>query len=104
MSVVVVGSINTDITSYGEVLPRHGETVMGRGYAIELGGKGANQAAAAARLGARVEFVGRVGADAFGELALARLAEFGVVARHSGRDEEQATGLAIIGVDARGQN
>ncbi len=104
MSLLVVGSINTDITSYGERLPRMGETVMGKSYAIELGGKGANQAAAAARLGAKVEFVGRVGADAFGALALARLAEFGVVARHSGRDEEHATGLAIIGVDARGQN
>ena len=104
MRVMVVGSINTDITSYGEVLPRLGETVMGSSYAMELGGKGANQAAAAARLGAKVEFVGRVGADLFGELALARLAEYGVSTRHSTRDAKQATGLAIIGVDARGQN
>ncbi len=52
MSVMVVGSINTDITSYGEALPRIGETVMGKSYEMELGGKGANQAAAAARLGA----------------------------------------------------
>lgn len=104
MSVLVVGSINTDITTYGEALPRIGETVMGESYAIELGGKGANQAAAAARLGAKIAFVGRVGADPFGELALARLAEFGVSVRHSTRDPHYATGLAIIGVDAQGQN
>jgi ribokinase len=104
MSVAVVGSINTDIASYGETLPRIGETVMGKSYAIELGGKGANQAAAAARLGAKVEFVGRVGDDAFGELALARLAEYGVSTRYSTKDPAHASGLAIIGVDARGQN
>ena len=104
MSVLVVGSINTDITTYGEALPRIGETVMGQSYAIELGGKGANQAAAASRLGAKVEFVGRVGADAFGELALARLAEFGVCVRHSTRDPRHGTGIAIIGVDVMGQN
>lgn len=104
MSVLVVGSINTDITSYGEALPRIGETVMGESYAMELGGKGANQAAAAARLGAKVEFVGRIGDDAFGERALRRLAEFGVSTRHSTRDAEHATGLAIIGVDAQGRN
>jgi ribokinase len=104
MSVLVLGSINTDITSYGEALPRIGETVMGKSYAMELGGKGANQAAAAARLGAKVEFVGRIGDDAFGERALQRLAEFGVSTRHSTRDAEHATGLAIIGVDAQGRN
>ncbi|MBV9568488.1 MAG: ribokinase [Hyphomicrobiales bacterium] len=104
MSIVVVGSINTDITSYGEVLPRIGETVMGKSYAMELGGKGANQAAAAARLGAKVEFVGQVGADAFGELALERLAQFGVSTRYLTKDPEVATGIAIIGVDAQGQN
>jgi len=104
MSVVVVGSINTDITSYSEVLPRIGETVMGNSYAMELGGKGANQAAAVARLGAKVEFVGRIGADAFGELALGRLAEFGVSTRYSAKDPESATGIAVIGVDAQGQN
>jgi len=104
MSVAVIGSINTDVTTYGVALPRLGETVMGKNYAIELGGKGANQAAAAARLGAEVEFVGRVGADAFGELALARLREFGVSTRYATKDKEAATGIAIIGVDAQGQN
>jgi ribokinase len=104
MSVMVLGSINTDITTYGEALPRIGETVLGESYEMELGGKGANQAAAAARLGAKVEFVGRVGVDAFGKLALDRLAEFGVSTVNSTKDENHATGIAIISVDAKGRN
>ena len=104
MTIMVLGSINTDITVYGQALPRAGETVLAERYETELGGKGANQAAAAARLGARVEFVGRVGADSFGELAMGRLREFGVSTGLSTRDAGVGTGIAIIGVDARGQN
>jgi ribokinase len=104
MTIMVLGSINTDITAYGRVLPRLGETVLADRYEMELGGKGANQAAAASRLGAKVEFVGRVGTDAFGELAMARLAEFGVSTSHSTRDAGHATGIAIIGVDGQGHN
>ena len=86
MSVMVLGSINADITAYGDALPRIGETVLGKSYEVELGGKGANQAAAAARLGAKVEFVGRVGRDAFGKLALDRLGAFGVSTKHTTKD------------------
>lgn len=104
MTIMVLGSINTDITSYGATLPRIGETVFGSRYEMDLGGKGANQAAAVARLGARVEFVGRIGKDAFGELVMGRLARFGVSSRYSSLDETIGTGIAIISVDARGQN
>ncbi|SDR55659.1 ribokinase [Rhizobiales bacterium GAS191] len=104
MAIIVLGSINTDITAYGRVLPRVGETVLGSSYEMDLGGKGANQAAAAARLGAHAEFVGRVGVDAFGEAAMERLEAFGVSTRHSTRDPAQGTGIAIINVDAEGRN
>ncbi len=104
MSIVVVGSINLDIASYGEKLPRPGETVHSERYATGLGGKGANQAAAAARLGNTVAMIGRVGSDAFGEQALAALNGFGVETDGVLRDPDGATGIAIIGVDARGEN
>ena len=103
MSVLVVGSINTDITSYGEALPRIGETVMGKSYAMELGGKGANQAAAAARLGAEVEFVGRVGDDAFGERALLRLAEFGASTTSFHKTRSTRPGLPSSASTRRGE-
>lgn len=104
MTITVVGSINLDIASYGERLPRPGETVHGDRYALGLGGKGANQAAAAARLGNDVGFVGRVGADGFGDQVLAALQEFGVDTGCVLRDGAHATGVAIIGVDANGEN
>jgi ribokinase len=104
MTIMVLGSINTDITVYGRTLPRAGETLLAERYETELGGKGANQAAAAARLGAKVEFAGRVGGDNFAEPALARLREFGVSTRLSTQDEGTGTGIAVIAVDARGQN
>jgi ribokinase len=104
MTIMVLGSINTDITVYGRALPRAGETLLADRYETELGGKGANQAAAAARLGAKVEFVGRVGADSFGELSMTRLRQFGVSTGLSTQDEGAGTGIAIISVDAQGQN
>jgi ribokinase len=104
MTIMILGSINTDITAYADALPRVGETVMGRSYTMDLGGKGANQAAAVARLGARAEFVGRIGTDAFGKLAMERLEAFGVSTGHSTRDDVEGTGLAIIGVDAQARN
>lgn len=104
MSIVVVGSINLDIACYGATLPRPGETVHSDRYAIGLGGKGANQAAAASRLGNQVAMIGRVGNDAFGNQALAALKEFGTDISGVLRDAANATGIAIIGIDARGEN
>ena len=65
MSIVVIGSVNIDIVTYAERLPRPGESLTGDRYVMGLGGKGANQAVAAARLGIATHFAGRVGRDAF---------------------------------------
>ena len=96
----VVGSINLDLVARAERLPRRGETVTGATFSRVPGGKGANQAVAAARLGADVTFIGCVGAD---ETALAELMSAGVnldcVKRIKGE-----TGVALISVDAAGEN
>jgi len=106
--VLSFGSINADIAAYARHLPRPGETIHANHYAISLGGKGANQAAAAARLaqplGLRAAFAGRVGADLFGDLVRQELAAFGVDLQGLQRDTANATGLALIGVDASGEN
>src|SRR5690606_35144914 len=104
MSIVVVGSLNLDIVAYGPRLPKPGETIHGDRYTLGLGGKGANQAAATARLGNDVTMVGRVGADAFGEQVLTALAGFGTDVSCVLRDREQSTSIAVIGVDAKGEN
>jgi ribokinase len=98
----VVGSINLDLVARVERLPRPGETVSGAELARYPGGKGANQAVAAARLGASVRMVGCVGEDDFAEEALAGLVEAGVeldVAR-----ADAPTGVALILVDEEGEN
>jgi len=101
--ITVFGSINVDLTFRLPHLPGPGETVLTPSFSQAVGGKGANQAAAAARDGAPVRFVGCVGADSFGETARAALLEAGVdtsgLATVPG-----ATGLAAIWVDARGRN
>jgi ribokinase len=85
-------------------IPLPGETVLGRNFATFPGGKGANQAVAAARLGARVSLIGRVGRDAFGDQLLASAQADGIDVTHVGRDESAATGVAMIVVDEQGQN
>jgi ribokinase len=107
-TILCFGSVNIDITATSRTLPRPGETIHAERYAIGLGGKGANQAAAAARLaagsGTRVEFAGRVGQDAFGAQARAGLEAFGVGLAGLAVDAQNPTGIALIGVDARGEN
>jgi len=103
-AIVTLGSINVDVTAFCDRLPRPGETVMGTRSAISLGGKGANQAAAVARLGARSIFIGRTGNDSFGTLARDRLAEFGVDVEHLTAQPETTTGLAVISVNKDGEN
>ncbi len=102
--VAILGSINTDITAFSERLPKPGETILGRRVTIALGGKGANQAVAVARLGARAVFIGRTGTDAFGAQVRGHLAEYGVDTEHLGSDAKAPTGVAIIDVDERGEN
>jgi len=102
--VVVVGSVNVDLVVSVGRLPRAGETVAGGTFARHGGGKGANQAVAAARLGARVAIVGAVGADELGEEALAELAGEGIDVDHVTRLDGVATGVAAIVVDESGEN
>jgi len=101
LSLTVVGSVNIDLVARSERLPRVGETLSDATFARHPGGKGANQAVAAARLEARVLFVGAVGADSFADEALAGMREAGVELSLSHRDE---TGVALILVDEAGQN
>ncbi len=102
--IVVVGSFNTDLTAYMQRMPRPGETVHGHKFVIGPGGKGSNQAVAAARLGAQVTFVGRVGQDVFSEIALRLWEQENINTRYVVRDAEHSTGVAPIFVDDSGEN
>ncbi len=102
--IVVVGSFNADLVSYMKRMPRPGETVHGERFATGAGGKGSNQAVAAARLGADVTFVGRVGNDVFAELAYEIWDAEGVKREFVKRDSDVATGVAPILVDSSGEN
>lgn len=102
--IVVVGSLNMDLVVKVPTIPLPGQTILGRDFATFPGGKGANQAVAAARLGARVSLIGRVGGDAFGRQLLDSARAEGVDTSHVGIDETTATGVAMITVDAAGQN
>ncbi len=102
--VTVIGSINQDITVTTERFPGPGETLLGRSVSYRLGGKGANQAAAAARAGAEVAFVGAVGSDDAGSAVRAQLAEFGVDVEPLAVTQNSTTGTAHITVDSGGEN
>ncbi len=101
--IVVFGSINIDLVTRAERIPGPGETVLGSDYVAIPGGKGANQALAARRAGARVALVGAYGQDDFAEPALALLKADGVELSHS-RAAPKPTGAAFIVVDAAGEN
>jgi ribokinase len=100
---LVLGSINTDLLFKVERLPRPGETVLCPGYERAPGGKGANAAAAAAKAGAEVRLVGHVGDDADGPVVRAELAAAGIDVSLL-RVSRRPTGIAVIGVDAAGEN
>lgn len=104
MTVAVLGSINMDVTAYMERLPKPGETLHGREYKIGLGGKGANQAVAAAKLGSDVRFIGRIGVDSFGDAARQTLTSYGLDQGLVAADAGEATGIAIINVGEGGEN
>ena len=101
---VVLGSANMDLVVHSSHIAAPGETVLGHAFRQIPGGKGANQAVAAARLGAAVAFVGRVGNDAFGEQLRSCLQNAGIDATCLRSDPNEPTGVALIGVDDRGQN
>lgn len=102
--VIVVGSANVDFVVQTPHIPRPGETVLGHGFVMAMGGKGANQAVGAARLGAEVTFVARVGSDIFGDQCLEAYRAEGIDTRFITRDPQEATGVALIAVAADGEN
>lgn len=102
--VVVVGSLNMDLVIHAPRLPQAGETLIGHTFTKVHGGKGANQAVAAARLGAQVAMIGRVGRDDHGVQLLAGLQDEGIDCRGVSTDVAQPTGIASIVVDDAGQN
>lgn len=102
--ILVVGSVNMDLVIKSPHMPAPGETVLGSAFATMPGGKGANQAVAAARLGGRCRMIGRVGDDAFGQALLANLRGNGVDADGVTVTPGQPSGVAMIIVDGRGEN
>lgn len=103
-NIIVVGSLNADLVVRAPRFPQPGETISGEDLNIIPGGKGANQAVAAARQGTSTAMVGRVGNDSFGPELINNLKQNGVDTSHVQTDPESATGTAIIVVDAKGQN
>lgn len=101
--VVVIGSSNTDMTIKGDRLPKPGETVLGGEFRMGPGGKGANQAVAAQRLGADVSFICKVGRDIFGDNAIAGYQKEGIDCSHILRSDK-ASGTALILVDGNAEN
>ncbi|SDW53392.1 ribokinase [Marinococcus luteus] len=95
-NIVVVGSINMDLVTTAKRMPSRGETILGEGFHTYFGGKGANQAVAAARLGARVSMVGAVGSDAFGTEYLEHLGTEGINTEHVRTRSGVASGVATI--------
>ena len=102
--ILVIGSLNMDFVVQTETLPLPGETIKGRDFSMIPGGKGANQAVAAARQGGRVRMVGRVGQDEFGRTLTEGLASAGVDAGQVRPTAGVATGVALILVEREGQN
>ena len=102
--IYVIGSSNTDMVVKTEKLPMPGETVIGGTFFMNPGGKGANQAVAAARLGGQVTFIARVGADLFGSQALQQFQNENIDTRFVTQDANHPSGVALIGVDRQGEN
>ena len=103
-SITVVGDLNMDLVIRSPRIPRPGETILAGDLLTVPGGKGANQAVAAARLGAHVSMVGRIGRDTFAGPLLDNLAADGIDHTHVTQDAESATGVALIVVDDQGEN
>src|SRR5687767_9022578 len=101
--IVVVGGANMDYLVRGQKLPKPGETAMGDEFQEAPGGKGANQAVAAARLGGKVSFVARVGGDERGRVILKGLKAEGVDTKYVTRDQKEQTGVALILVGEGGE-
>jgi ribokinase len=102
--VVVIGSSNMDMVVRCSELPLPGQTILGDGFVMNPGGKGANQAVAAAKLGAKTQLVARLGNDMFADASLKSFAQAGLGTDYVGTDEKNASGIALIFVDETGEN
>src|ERR1700744_5658120 len=100
--VVVLGSLHLDIMVHAPDRPKKGETLPGRAWGYKAGGKGGNQAVAAAQFGARASMVGRVGDDDFGKRLLRHLMDAGVDAEYVHTDPEAGSGMSVAIIDAEG--
>lgn len=103
-NILVIGSSNTDMVLKTHRFPKPGETILGGDFFVFQGGKGANQAVAAARAGGAVSFICKVGTDAFGNEALHHYRHEGIDVRSAVQDAESPTGVAVIMVNAEGEN
>ena len=102
--ILVIGSSNTDMVIKTEKLPAPGETILGGTFLMNPGGKGANQAVAAARLGGKVTFITKRGNDLFGNQAVGLLMREGIHTQYIVKDMELPSGVALITVDSTGEN
>ncbi len=102
--IVVIGSCNTDMVINMDRLPLPGETLLGGRFFMNSGGKGANQAVAAARLGGKITFIAKVGNDPFGIRSIDQYKAEGIGTKHVLIDKEHPSGVALILVDAHGEN
>lgn len=102
--ILIVGSLNMDLVVMVARHPQIGETILGGKFVTFLGGKGANQAVAAARMGSAVKMIGCVGEDGFGDELRASAAKDGIDIQYIAVNEQEATGIALITVDAEGRN
>jgi ribokinase len=103
-SIVVIGSSNTDMVIKTKRFPQPGETVLGGEFFLFQGGKGANQAVSASRLGGNVSFISKLGSDIFGDVALKEYQKEKINTQHIIRDASHPTGVALITVDDKGEN
>ena len=102
--ILVIGSSNTDMVIKTEKIPVPGETILGGKFLLNPGGKGANQAVAAARLGGKVTFVTKRGNDLFGNQAVGLFMREGIDTQYIVKDPELPSGVALITVDSKGEN
>lgn len=103
-TIVIIGSSNTDMVIKADKLPAPGETILGGVFMLNPGGKGANQAVAAARMGGNVTFIAKTGNDSFGKQSIERYKQEGIRTSHIFSDPDQPSGVALISVDAKGEN
>ena len=103
-NILVIGSSNTDMVIKSSSLPRPGETIVGGSFLMNPGGKGANQAVAAAKVGGDVLFITKIGNDVFGREAKKSLENIGINTNYVLEDKENASGIALIMVDDKAEN